>query len=130
MKTKNSVFVITPFLDRGMWVFDDSDRAIVHEPFVAGIPEMIDHFTKGIKGAEEGFTLLFSDSPIPGFQAHLTLKEAGDRNWSLYTLKGSKKEGWLCPVLLEYFPEPPQNIYCVFQPLRKVTRKISLKVGA
>src|SRR5688572_14638590 len=38
----NSMMVIAPYWQIGTWVFDDSATGLVREPFVAGVPEMID----------------------------------------------------------------------------------------
>lgn len=120
----NSIFTIHPYnpnpkMGTGIWVFDDKARDIKAEPFVNGIPEMIDHFTKDIPKAAKGFTLLFSKDPIPGAQAHLIRDEiVGQGTW--YHLAGSPKvKGWLCPVLYAYFDKPPKHIYCQFQALKK-----------
>ncbi len=113
----NSIFTIKPYKTT-TWVFDDKARDIQAEPFVVGIPEMINHFTKGIKNAAKGFNLLFSATPIPGAEAHLIkIREEGRGTW--YRLDGSTLEGWLCPVLYEYFDRPPKHIYCKFDPLTK-----------
>ncbi len=39
---QNSILVIKPYRYNGTWVFDDDRFDLVREPFVAGIPEMID----------------------------------------------------------------------------------------
>lgn len=120
----NSLFVIHPYNTLpngcGAWVFDDKAREIKAEPFVNGIPEMIDHFIKDIPKAFKGFTLIFSSKPFPDSQAHLIfIEKLGMGTW--YRLAGMKgmKPGWLCPVLYKYFKTPPKNIYCKFEPLRK-----------
>ena len=33
----NSVMVIHPYLHKGTWVFDDEDKGLAREPFIAGI---------------------------------------------------------------------------------------------
>ncbi|MCK5676729.1 MAG: hypothetical protein KAH99_06910, partial [Verrucomicrobia bacterium] len=40
--TSNSLLVIAPYRHANTWVFDDSSRGLLQEPFVAGIPELID----------------------------------------------------------------------------------------
>ncbi len=118
----NSLFVIHPYNTmpngRGSWVFDDEARDLKAEPFVMGIPEMINHFTKDIKNATKGFTLIFSATPIPKAEAHLQLiRKEGQGTW--YRLMGTSFEGWLCPALYKYFKNPPKNIYCKFEALQK-----------
>jgi hypothetical protein len=61
----NSVFVIAPYRYAGTWVFDDPDRGLRQEPFVAGIPKVIDKIVKDIPDAEKGFRLLFSAESFP-----------------------------------------------------------------
>jgi len=38
----NALIVIAPYRHAGTWVFDDPGARLVREPFVAGVPEMID----------------------------------------------------------------------------------------
>jgi hypothetical protein len=106
----NSIMIIAPYLYWGTWVFDDKAKGLEKEPFVAGIPGMIDGITKSIPNAGNGFRLLFSACPFPDFQAELEwVKEDSGGNW--YRKKGTNEEGWLCPSLFKYFDEAPQNIF-------------------
>ena len=57
--------------DSDTWVFDDEKTGLMQEPFVSGMPEMIDILTHEIQNAARGFKLLFSDKPFPGYQAEL-----------------------------------------------------------
>jgi hypothetical protein len=107
----NAMTTIHPYLDRGDWVFDDASVGLTREPFVFGMPEMIDEFVKNIPSARHGFKLYFSAQPFPGFQASLTwVREEYEGNWYLWD--SSEKEGWLCPALFKYFDKAPQKIYC------------------
>ena len=56
----NSLMVISPYYDNGTWVFDDPRVGLVREPFVAGVPEMIDVLVADVPNAKDGFRLLFS----------------------------------------------------------------------
>jgi hypothetical protein len=67
----NSLGVIFPYKRNGVWAFDDPSVGLVQEPFVLGIPEMIDELVKSIPGAENGFTLFFSATPFPQYAAEL-----------------------------------------------------------
>ncbi|WP_413200964.1 DUF6717 family protein [Nostoc piscinale] len=107
----NSMMVIFPYRHNQTWVFDDERLGLVQEPFVSGVPEMIDILVQGIANVDEGFKLLFSASPFPGYQAELTwLREEYNGNWYLWREKGL--EGWLCPALFKYFKQAPAKIYC------------------
>ena len=64
----NAIMVIVPYRYAGTWVFDDSRAGLAREPFVAGVPEMIDDLVAGIPGATNGFRLTFSARPFPGYQ--------------------------------------------------------------
>jgi len=105
---KNSLFVISPYKWYGMWVFDDPSVELEREPFVSGIPEMIDELTKDIPNAEKGFLMTFSENRFPDHQIVLE-KNVEEDGGTWYTLGDSK--GWLCPALLKYFPEAPEQIY-------------------
>ncbi len=108
----NQILVIAPYwLDSvGMWVFDDEAVDLVQEPFVSGIPEMIDELVADIPNAKSGFRLLFSVDPFPGYQRKLTrLREELGGWW--YKSDEPPGEGWLCPALFRYFDEAPAEIY-------------------
>ena len=106
----NSIRVLAPYRHAGTWVFDDERVGLVREPFVSGIPEMIDDLVRDIPGAESGFRLLFAARLFPGHALRLTWRreEAGG-NW--YWSERHQAEGWLCPALLKYFEEPPAEIF-------------------
>jgi len=106
----NAIIVIKPYRYEGSWVFDDEQVGLSREPFVSGIPEIIDHFVRDIPNAEAGFRMLFSATPFPGYQVTLTLvrPEFGG-NW--YRCEELDQEGWLCPALFRYFDEAPKTIY-------------------
>ena len=65
--SKNAINVIKPYKWEGMWVFDDERVELDKEPFVAGADTMIDKAIeiKGIKNADNGFLLVFSEFPFP-----------------------------------------------------------------
>jgi len=107
----NAMMVIYPYREQYTWVFDDERVGLVREPFVQGVPEMINVLVADIPNAAQGFRLLFSANPFPGYQAEmLWLKEEYGGNW--YRWESKNLEGWLCPALLKYFPEAPPKFYC------------------
>lgn len=103
----SELFAIVPYKVRGQWCFDDVDKGIVAEPFVAGMSEMID---KAV-GDKDGFTICFCDETFCGFEYTLELvgEEAGGA-W--YRCPQLNRIGWLCPVLRKYYPGTvPRIIY-------------------
>lgn len=111
----NILRVIVPYWYEGSWVFDDPAVGLEREPFVAGVPEMIDDLVGQIPDAHAGFRLIFSDRPFPGFQKELTwVRQELDGQW--YRVDDPSMEGWLCPALFKYFEAPPQKIYVKAEP--------------
>ncbi len=106
----NSLMVIVPYRFQGTWVFDDKAAGLVREPFVAGIPEMIDVLVKDIPKADQGFRLTFSAMPFPGHQKELAWLR-GDSTGNYYAMKDPPMEGWLCPALFRYYEKAPKMIY-------------------
>ncbi len=107
----NSILVIFPYKYQEMWVFDDEAVGLTKEPFVSGMPQIIDILVKDIPNAENGFKLLFANTPFPGYQAQMTwLKEEYQGNW--YYWEQEDMKGWLCPALFKYFATTPKEIYC------------------
>jgi hypothetical protein len=110
----NAMMAIYPYKHEGLWVFDDDRAGLVREPFVFGVPEMIDALAGAIPNAETGFRLLFSANPFPGLQEELVwVRGEYDGNWYRWPKHGS--EGWLCPALLKYFERAPEKIYVRFE---------------
>jgi len=106
----NAIMVISPYWYQETWVFDDEAVGLNKEPFVAGVPEMIDNLVKAIPNARSGFRLIFSSAPFPGYQRELIwVREEYDGNW--YEVEGQQMEGWLCPALLRYFDKAPEKLY-------------------
>ena len=80
----NQILVIKPYWHLGTWVFDDPSTDLVQEPFVSGVPEMINDLVADIPNARQGFRLLFSSAPFPvfsgswsGFERSLTATGIG-----------------------------------------------------
>ena len=108
----NQIMVIAPYWleEVGTWVFDDPAAALCQEPFVSGVPEMIDFLVKDIPDARAGFRLLFLAAPFPGYQKRLTWKrEEMGGNW--YASDDPPMEGWLCPALFQYSDREPAQLY-------------------
>ena len=96
-------------------MFDDSARGLLREPFVSGIPEIIDKLVVDVPDAEKGFRLTFSARDFPGRDDKLLWRrEQGGGNW--YYSEKCQTEGWLCPALMKYFKEAPKEIYVKAEP--------------
>lgn len=109
-RPSNSIMVIAPYKYEGTWVFDDLAVGLKREPFVSGIPEMIDKMVEGIPGAEKGFRLIFSAQPFPEYQFKLNWLR-GDKTGNWYYCEQTKQEGWLCPGLFKYYKDAPKTLY-------------------
>lgn len=114
----NSLYVLKPYRYQASWVFDDESVGLLREPFVLGIDDMIDRMVTGIPNAEQGFRLIFSPMPFPGYAAKLDWRreEAGG-NWYHSPTYGI--EGWLCPALFKYFDVAPKEFYAKAEALTK-----------
>lgn len=111
----NSLFILAPYKYEGMWVFDDPDVGLRHEPFVLGIDEMITRMVSQIPNADQGFKLIFSPRPFPGFAVQLEWRREEDGgNWYFCPQLGI--EGWLCPALFKYFDQAPAALYARVEP--------------
>src|ERR671910_3655275 len=102
----NTIHVIQPYRHAATWVFDDPRVGLHQEPFVAGIPQMIDTLVANVPNTEKGFRLLFSSEPFPGYQVELIKVRAEFRGvW--YRWADRRAEGWRCPALFCYFQTAP-----------------------
>jgi hypothetical protein len=112
----NVIKVIQPYRDKGTWVFDDAATGLKGEPFVNGIPEMIDRLVADIPDAASGFRLTFSGEVFPDHELHV---ERGERygNGYYYVDPRTGEKGWLCPALFRYFRDAPDRIYVKADPL-------------
>lgn len=110
----NSMMVLHPYKKGGTWMFDDERRGLLEEPFVAGVPLMLELAVakQGLKNPQAGFTLVFSATPFPGHQYVLHLAREREENFgNWYQLEGTELTGWLCPALFKYFDEAPDELY-------------------
>ena len=76
---------------------------------------MIDRLVASVPHAQQGFRLVFSPQPFPGFAARLVWqREESGGNWYFSPTYGI--EGWLCPALFKYFSETPAEIFVQASP--------------
>ena len=107
----NSIGIIFPYKHEEMWVFDDEETGLAKEPFVSGMPQILDLLTQDLLGSNRKFALLFSQTPFPGYQIKMTWQKSEyGGNWYLWQEKSLS--GWLCPALFKYFDYAPPEIYC------------------
>src|SRR6266404_1937035 len=96
----NAIQVIFLYLSNAVWMFDDESKGLAREPFVCGIPEMMDLLVAHVKDADKGFALYFSEHAFPGHQLRVDLvAPEGAGNWDRLTVNGTEMKGWLCPAL-------------------------------
>jgi hypothetical protein len=107
---QNAIMTIAPYRFNGTWVFDDDRFGLVREPFVAGVPKMIDALVADIPAAEKGFRLTFSANEFPTYQKKLVWLR-GDRQGNYYRLDDPPMEGWICPALFKFYEKPPAELY-------------------
>jgi len=113
---QNAILVIAPYRWNGTWVFDDERFGLVREPFVGGVPEMIDILVADIPDADKGFRLTFASIPFPDYEKKLTWLR-GDAQGNVYKLDEPPMEGWLCPALFQYYGKAPSELYVKADPL-------------
>lgn len=97
-------------------MFDDPAVGLEAEPFVAGIPEMIDRLVSSLENAEKGFRCLFSAAPFPGAAVELDRQHEELGGW-WYFSPAYNATGWLCPALFKYFDAAPEKLFVKAEPL-------------
>lgn len=108
----NTLMQIYPYRTRSGWSFDDEEKGLKGEPFVAGIPKIIDQF---VPKDQKTCTITFSGQEFPGAQGHL--ERAGDSGSVhggtdyMLAIGGRQMVGWLCPALFKYFDEAPEELW-------------------
>ncbi len=107
---QNALLVIAPYRYNGTWVFDDERFGLVREPFVGGVPEMIDVLVANIPDADKGFRLTFSAQAFPNYQKKLTWVRS-DSVGNFYRIDDPPMEGWICPALFKYYQAPPKELF-------------------
>jgi len=106
----NAMLIIEPYRTGTTWAFDEPLLHLKREPFVEGIPEIIDKLAGGIPGSDKRVRLLFSQHSFPGAQIRLDWRREQDGgNW--YYNDDYKMEGWLCPSLFKFFARAPRHLY-------------------
>jgi len=115
--TNNSIMKIWAYKHKGQWVFDDDDRGLVKEPFVAGADTLLDILSKG----KNAVNLIFSGDDFP--KANLVINRTSESAGSfgggtdyVFESPGITLPVWLCPALFKFFKEAPETIYVYASP--------------
>lgn len=115
----NQLNVIAPYWCNSTqtWVFDDEGVSLEREPFVVGVPEMINKLVEdaGIENAREGFRMVFSAGRFLGLIQLDKQREEDGGCW--YRSPKFELEGWLCPAMFRYFSEALEQIFVKAEPL-------------
>ena len=112
----NSIMVIYPYKEAGLWVFDDERVGLDKEPFISGADTLIDRALEavGILDGEKGFRLVFSATEFPGYNyVFRWVREGEGGNW--YRSEDFDMDGWLCPALFKYFGVAPKQLFAKFE---------------
>lgn len=107
---ENSIQVLEIRKTGCTWVFDDASKGVVNEPFVSGVPTIINHILDNKKIVESTVQAFFSQSKFPGADACLTFVKR-EKKGAWYKFQSMK--GWFCPCFWKYFDvgSPPQHLY-------------------
>lgn len=113
----NSMMVIEIYRHAGTWCFTDENRGLLHEPFVLGIPEMLDSIIKNTNQTSEKarYRVTFSAQEFPMYSAKVQ-KQEEESGGAWYELEPAldtevRQRGWLCPATLKFFLTFPDTIY-------------------
>jgi hypothetical protein len=114
----NTLRCLVPFRWGGTWVFDDPAVGLDKEPFVVGIPELIDILLtrKGMKNVDR-FRLTFSASEIPGYDEKINMRFGPIDDGTGYETQSFGMTGFMFSRALDlYFYESPEQIYVKLDP--------------
>tara|TARA_R110000824_G_scaffold353560_1_gene540717 strand:- start:245 stop:667 length:423 start_codon:yes stop_codon:yes gene_type:complete len=114
----NSLMQITTYKLNNSWVFDDDDRGLVKEPFVAGADELLDM----IAGKNKTVNLTIASDLFPGVthiidRVNKSGAGLGGGTDYVYLYNDGKTNNvnqlpvWLCPALFKFFDKAPKSIY-------------------
>jgi hypothetical protein len=122
---QNALLIIHPYYHKEAWVFDDEEKGLVKEPFVAGADDFIDYILGKmgkLAAGQKGFSLVFSANPFMG-QQHVLFYQKKAFGGSLYKVASDPEfrnhedvnQMWLCPALFKYFSKAPKKLYVQFK---------------
>lgn len=88
------------------WVFDDPERGLHREAFVAGMDDMLDT----LAGDCNMLAIRFSKHKFPGYQYELKRRGYAHGGFFYYCPE-LNAEGWLCGAARKYFLFHPRRLY-------------------
>jgi len=106
----NQISIINPYKWNDWWVFDDESKGLIKEPLVAGADTLL---TRLAGDFVENCSIMFSQDEFPGYAFSIEKLGEGMGGGTDYIFEhhGYAHDLWLCPALLKYFDDPPENIY-------------------
>jgi hypothetical protein len=114
----NALLILEIYRHAKTWCFTDSQRGLLHEPFVLGVPEIIDYVIEQKEKLDysKTYQVIFSDTQFPGASYYLQqLRSEFKGCWyTLFSVTDEQQdvdEGWLCPATLKFFDQFPVKIY-------------------
>lgn len=119
----NSLYSLHAYFKNGLWMFDDKSRDIKEEPFVAGADTMFDLMSgRCIDETIQECGIVFGSTPIPNYDIKVKLDRPDGFDGHYYNVVKFDKypsvegfEFWLCPALLAFFNDAPEEIYVKVQ---------------
>jgi len=110
----NAMMSIKIYRHCDTWAFTDLSRGLKDEPFVCGVPEIIDYFIKKFSDpTKETHRIIFSARNFPYSHGKL-IKCEMEAGGAWYSYENFLK-GWLCPATLEFFDKHPDELYVKFE---------------
>jgi hypothetical protein len=121
------IYELTLYRHQGCWVYDDPEHDRIAEALVLGASEIVDmlqirhlphRFSDRGRELRQRIRVEFSDAPFSDairldhvrsetLPAPVPGTAGMDGDW----YRMGDHEGWLCPALLDFFPEPPAALY-------------------
>ena len=116
----NAMHCIQIYRHQGTWAFTDETHDLLHEPFVAGIPQFIDFIIRQDNNdpRDGEYLVTFSQNPFPMavYELRFDRDDMGGAWYNCRPCNATKNdqvggEGWLCPATLNYFEDFPRTIF-------------------
>lgn len=106
--------------DGATWIYSDVDHDVVDEPFVAGVPDLIDALREraGMNpNTLDAFRLAFACALFP--HAHRVEIEHEEMGGVWVRLKPDHLRGWCCPHIHDYLRPLPSHVCANAQEIRR-----------